>query len=290
MEVVLFLMNQKGKDALESICGVFDKDLSISVICSRDKYVHYDAYDDIKAICKKYSVPFYDRNANFKLTNRALKVAIGWRWLIDDATSLIVFHDSLLPKYRGFAPLVNSLINGEESIGVTAFFASGGMDEGDIIDQESTSIEYPITIRDAIAKISPLYSKILIKVINSYINDSLNSVKQKQSEATYSVWRNDDDYKIDWNNSADEILRFINAVGFPYLGAFCFLNNMKVLILEAEIYPSVKLELCHVGKVLFIDEGNPVVITGKGLLKLNVVMDLSGNNMLPLSKLRVCFK
>ena len=73
-------------------------------------------------------------------------MAVSWRWMIKHPKNkLIVFHDSILPKYRGFAPLVNMLINGEKEIGVSAIF---GADEYDSeIISEKTTISYPIKIQ-----------------------------------------------------------------------------------------------------------------------------------------------
>ena len=85
------------------------------------------------------------------------QLAIGWRWLISGTENLIVLHDSLLPKYRGFAPLVNSLINGEQEIGVTAIWAGPEFDAGEIIFQEKAGICYPIKIQEAIEIVSGLY-------------------------------------------------------------------------------------------------------------------------------------
>jgi methionyl-tRNA formyltransferase len=71
-------------------------------------------------------------------------MAVSWRWLIDHpAEQLIVFHDSLLPRYRGFEPLVTSLVNGETRIGVAALFGASEFDTGDVIVQSATASRIP---------------------------------------------------------------------------------------------------------------------------------------------------
>ena len=81
-------------------------------------------------------------------------IAVAWKWLIKQKDILIVLHDSLLPKYRGYLPLVSQLINGEKEIGVTSFFANDKYDEGDIIYSSKIDIKYPITIEQAINQIN----------------------------------------------------------------------------------------------------------------------------------------
>jgi methionyl-tRNA formyltransferase len=98
--------------------------------------------------------------------------------------------------------------------------------------------------------------------------EEINVTKQVESEASYSVWRDEDDYKIDWRKSSSDIRRFIDAVGFPYKGASTTFDGKVIRILKAEEYVDVRVENRHYGKVLFVSEGKPVVICGKGMLRI----------------------
>ena len=205
---------------------------------------------------------------------------------------LIVTHDSILPKYRGFAPLVNMLINGEIFLGVTFLFASEKYDCGKIIVQKQQQIEYPIKINEAIEIVSNLFFQ-GIEDIYKKIESEENLIGQAQDEngASYSLWRNEDDYLINLNCSSEEIVRFVNATGAPYLGASLFIENQKVRILDAEIFNDVQIENRDIGKIIFIDNGKPVIICGKGLLKINILLDdKSQESILPLKKFRIKFK
>ena len=72
-----------------------------------------------------------------------------------------------MPKYRGFAPVINSLINGEKKVGVTALYANSDYDKGDIIFQESLKLNYPAKIKNVIKDLIPLYIKLMNKIVYS---------------------------------------------------------------------------------------------------------------------------
>ena len=121
----------------------------------------------------------------------------------------MILHDSLLPKYRGFIPLVSALCAGEPVLGVTAFRAVEDYDRGDILAQRSLEIEYPITAQEAIDALLPLYAEIVTEIIEYAVRGAtIPSRAQVESEATYSLWRDYQDYEIDWSLSAAAIRRF----------------------------------------------------------------------------------
>jgi methionyl-tRNA formyltransferase len=210
--------------------------------------------------------------------------------MIHGVRNLITLHDSLLPKYRGFAPLPNALIAGERETGVSALFASDNYDAGDIICQRRLEIEYPIKIQEAIRRIVPLYAGIASEICSSLAaGGELPRRKQDESQATYSLWRDDLDYEIDWRWDAARIGRFIHAVGSPYLGARTFLNQDPVTIPEAMVEPDVRIENRAAGKVIFVRDGQPVVVCGSGLLRITHMTTRGGRSLLPLKKFRSRF-
>ena len=289
MKIGLYLMNQKGFSALDALVDHFSEYIGF-VVAAKDAAVINDFYADIRDICVNHKISFYDRTV-VALPAVDYQLAIGWRWLISRTENLIVLHDSLLPKYRGFAPLVNSLINGEQEIGVTAIWAGPEFDAGEIIFQEKARICYPIKIQEAIEIVSGLYRKICIAIFNSIrANQPLVSFPQIEDDATYSLWRDEEDYRIDWSQSSKAIKRFIDAVAFPYQGAQSLLEgNQKVFIDEATIMEDIKLELRHPGKVIKLIGGNPVVVCGEGLLQISKMRCKDGTEF-RLQKLRVRFK
>ena len=288
--VTLYLMGEKGLSVLKGVLCC--KSIISQVIGAQDKNVQNDYYHDIKTLCNESGLSFYDRKDNF-VANTAYSLAIGWRWIIptSDDSKLIVLHDSLLPKYRGFAPLVNMLINHEPIIGVTALHANGEYDRGDIIAQKSIEINYPIRIHDAINQISKLYVDLVLSVLNQIqLGIELNATKQDESVASYSLWRDEDDYAIDWSRDAEYIQQFIYSVGFPYKGASSFIEDLKYRVLDCEIRSDVKVENRCPGKVIFMEDGCPIVVCGKGLLKITQLEAEEGVSVLPLDKFRIRFK
>ena len=291
MKITLYLMTQKGFEILKAIIGENILESLISeIVVGRDKNIDNDFADEIISLCKQKSIKHFERNENF-ITTSNYSIAISWRWLIGDNDSrLIVLHDSLLPKYRGFAPLVNMLINKEKKIGVSAIFASEEYDKGDIIAQSQTEINYPIKLSNAIDLISKNYIQLVINILSTLSDgNKLSSISQNEDLASYSLWRNEDDYLIDWTKNSNDILNFINAVSSPYKGASTFINGLnKIRVLEAEIESDVQIENRNVGKVIFIKEKNPVIVCGSGLLKLiNVIDNKTQENLLPFKNFRV---
>jgi methionyl-tRNA formyltransferase len=99
-----------------------------------------------------------------------------------------------------------------------------------------------------------------------------NAVEQKHAEATYSIWRDQQDYLIDWAESAANIRRMVDALSFPYDGAATRLNDCTVVIDEASEVDDLAFELRHPGKIWRLEHGRPVVICGRGLLRLDRVL------------------
>lgn len=290
-KVVFYIMNKRGLDVLTSVVNKFGQKIVEFVVSSQDNNVIKDYYDEIYSTCINNKILFYDRKEGIPETDHYI-IAIGWRWLIESSENkLIVFHDSLLPRYRGFAPLVNSLINKEDEIGVTALFASSEYDRGDIIHQESAPVKYPVKIASAIEIVSGLYQKTALLIIGKIHNEELlPQIKQDELLATYSMWRDEQDYEIDWCQDSEYILNFVNAVGFPYKGAKTTLAQREIRVHEVEIYPDVKIENRAPGKTIFLDTGKPVVACGSGLIKvLEATYSDSGKPLLPLSRFKCRF-
>ncbi|MFO0357183.1 MAG: formyltransferase family protein [Sphingobacteriaceae bacterium] len=292
-KITFFLMSKKGYECLISLIDNGNVNIIDKVIVSQDENIQNDYFNEITEICRNNKIEVIERNNSYS-TNSKYLIAISWRWLIkhNENQCLIVFHDSILPKYRGFAPLVTSLINKESEIGVTALIASNEYDKGDIISQSKIAINYPIKVSEAIDRISFCYIEILNEIIFEVKkNATLKAAKQKEINASYSIWLDEDDYKINWNDSAENIKRFIDSVGYPYNGAKSLLNNSTIRIFDASVYKDVFIENRHPGKVIFIENDKPIVICGKGLLLINdAVDDISRKKIIPLKNFRSKFK
>lgn len=275
MKLGFFVMGLKGLNVLKSFIMKFGPINIGYVVSARDKALSEDCYEEIVDLCHENGILFISRGSQLPSVNDiSYKFAIGWRWLIEDPDNLIVLHDSVLPKYRGFAPLVNMLVNGEKEIGVTALLASAEYDKGDILGQASVKVQYPIKISTAISQVSKLYSVLVLNIYNKILTGiPLEPQSQNEGDATYSLWLNEEDYRITWSWPAQKIKRFVDAVGFPYGRAETMLNEKNIKIDEVEVIDDVCVEdrERHVGKVIFMKDGKPVVICGQGLLLLTSI-------------------
>ena len=292
--IVLNLMTEKGFEVLKNI-NKFRR-LIAFVVVGKDKNIENDYSEQIKDFCEDNNIDFYYRKNHPKINKSQYILAISWKWMINHPKNkLIIFHDSILPKYRGFSPLVNMLINGENEIGVSAIFGSDEYDKGEIISQKSTVISYPIKIYEAIQLNIENYKKLALEIFNKISKGQvIHSTPQKESDSSYSIWRDYDDYYIDWNKPSNEIKRLIDAVGFPFSGARSKLNDdSEIVIKDAMVFPDVDCELRDIGKVIFIDQGYPIIICGSGLLKITDASFTNtklSSNFLPIKKFRLRFK
>tara|TARA_R110001583_G_scaffold195427_1_gene373254 strand:+ start:23195 stop:24079 length:885 start_codon:yes stop_codon:yes gene_type:complete len=287
-KIHIFAMTEKGLDVvkqLPSFIGLVDFMVTIGI----DKNVQNDFSEDIGDICIKHQIPYEICNKS-SILEADYSIAIGWRWLINVEHPLIVFHDSLLPKYRGFNPLVSALINGDKTVGVTALLATEKFDEGDVFSQIAIDVKDQEKIGTVISRLAEKYSLIFSDLIADIINGKLSFVPQDESKASYSVWRDEDDYIIDWSLNNEIIQRTINAVGFPYLGARTRLNGEFCRIYECKLISGLTIENNSPGKVLFIENGEPIVLCGVGAIKI-ITACYEGDNtsILPFKKLRSRF-
>jgi len=283
-------MSQKGYAVVQALTK---KELLSSedvIVVGRDKNVVNDFADNIVELCKSKNLNCQERKDHTEATTEYV-MAIGWRWMLPTVDKLIILHDSLLPKYRGFLPLVSALMNNESTIGVTALYANDYYDSGDIIAQSKTAISYPIKIQKLINIIEKNYQELAINIVGK-IKDgaAIEGTPQNHAEATYSLWRDEEDYQIDWSESAGDIQRFIHAVGTPYLGASSKLNSEIVRILDADIFPDKNIINRNPGKIIFMEHKKPVVVCGTGLLKLTNIQNEKGESMLPLKSFRSRFR
>lgn len=267
---------------------------SIHCVIGKDSGVTNDYSAELIEYCNKHKILYsFRKEAAYEQEEYDLFLAVGWRWLITDIPSkkLVIFHDSLLPKYRGFAPLVNALINKESTTGVTALLGAEEYDRGNILLQRRLDIIYPTTIEQELCRMSMLYAELAVELLVKLNNKAINRAgcPQTEADATYSLWRDEEDYRINWHDYAANIEHFISCVSSPYRGASSLLNGSVVRVLQATAREDMKIENRAPGKVIFIESGMPVVVCGSGLLKLADVRDENDQSVLPLKQFRSRF-
>src|SRR5262245_19846632 len=284
--LTILAMTSKGHAVVSSIFAAHDGMID-AVVGSRDKNLVDDGFEPLADFCGTHGIRFHER-ADAPAIRTEYTLAVAWRWLVDGGRSrLIVFHDSLLPRYRGFNPLVTALVNGDTEIGVTALYAAAEYDRGDVIAQSASTIAYPITIQAAVETLLANYKDLALRVAASLARDEdPGATPQSEEGASYSLWRDDDDYFIDWTKPAATIRRTIDAMGFPYKGAASRIDGKVARIVRAEALSDVNIANRSCGKVVFIQGEKPVVVCGVGLLRIDELVDEAGRSLLPLARFR----
>ena len=185
---------------------------------------------------------FYDK---LKALNADLFVVVAFRILPPDILDLpkkgsINLHASLLPKYRGAAPIHWAIINGEEKTGCTVFFLDEKVDTGNIIEQRATEIGSNETTGDVYKRLKMMGSNLLMDAIDQIDRDSYQLQKQDDDKATPAPKLFTEDCKIDFSKPANLVHNKIRGLS-PFPTAWAMLDDFKFNMYRSEIGPSIEL-------------------------------------------------
>ncbi|ARV08219.1 methionyl-tRNA formyltransferase [Winogradskyella sp. PC-19] len=154
-------------------------------------------------------------------------------------------HASLLPNYRGAAPIHWAIINGEEKTGVTTFFIDEKIDTGAIIMKKETDVAKDATVGKLHDKLMDIGSDLVIKTVRLIENDKVETTIQPKSEDLKTAYKlNRDNCKIDWNQNLDLIYNKIRGLN-PFPTAWCYLNNAEDEKISVKVYGVSKIEELH---------------------------------------------
>jgi methionyl-tRNA formyltransferase len=190
-------------------------------------------------------------------------VANNWRtWLPPEIFALpphgtLNVHDSLLPAYAGFSPLIWALINGEAEVGVTAHMMDGELDAGDIVVQRSVPVGPRDTSTDLFHKTVDLIAPVVTEALALIAAGSTDWIAQDRSKASFFHKRSIEDSRIDWSWPAGDIERLIRAQSDPYPNAFTFHKGQHLRIVAASVSQG---RYGGTPGRIFIKEGDGVVI------------------------------
>jgi methionyl-tRNA formyltransferase len=163
----------------------------------------------------------------------------------------INLHASLLPKYRGAAPIQRCIINGEKESGVTIMQMVRKMDAGDMIEVVKTPIDPNMTFGELEKKLCHMGSKALLKVIRDLERGQISKKPQDEAEVTFAQKIELEDCQIDWSLPASRVHNLVRGVN-PYPGAWTFVN-VRQEVKRMKIFSTRVTE--HLG-------GNPGQILG----------------------------
>ena len=143
-------------------------------------------------------------------------------------------HPSLLPRWRGAAPIQRTIMDGDKETAVCIIKMDAGLDSGDIVWQENYPLKGSETYKELEEKFSIIGAEILLKTLKAAQEGKLNPIKQDDALATYAKKLDKSECEIDWKKSAFEIDCHIRGLSGS-LGAFFNLNDEKVKIFSCEI-------------------------------------------------------
>jgi methionyl-tRNA formyltransferase len=144
-------------------------------------------------------------------------------------------HGSLLPKYRGRAPINWAVLHGETRIGMTLHRMIRRPDAGAIVDQEAVEIGPRDTAEAAFRKALPCARRILERQMPSLLAGTAQERPQDESQATYFGGRTPEDGRIQWTQSSRQIFDLVRAVTDPFPGAFTDINGARLMVWWAEL-------------------------------------------------------
>ncbi|PTJ21571.1 methionyl-tRNA formyltransferase [Staphylococcus simulans] len=186
-------------------------------------------------------------------------------------------HASLLPKYRGGAPIHQAIIDGEKETGVTIMYMAPKLDAGDIISQQAIDIEANDDVGSMHDKLSFLGADLLAKTLPDIINGTNERIEQNEEEATFASNISREDERIDWSKSAQDIYNHIRGLS-PWPVAYTKLDDKNMKLYQAHI---VEGKEGKPGEI--IETTKKAIIVGTGSSDAIALTDiqLSGKKRMP---------
>jgi len=179
-------------------------------------------------------------------------------------------HGSLLPKYRGRAPINWAVLHGEPRIGMTLHRMVKSADAGAIVDQDGVAIGPRDTAEQAFRKVLPCARRVLARQIDALLAGSAKETPQDESQATCFGGRKPENGRIIWSQTSTQIFNLIRAVTDPYPGAFTDVDGARLMVWWAETEsPATRGRRGAPGEILSLVP--LVVATGDGAMELTKI-------------------
>ncbi|MFJ8776270.1 methionyl-tRNA formyltransferase [Streptomyces microflavus] len=248
MRVVMFGYQTWGHRTLQAL---LDSEHDVVTVVTHPKSEHaYEKIwsDSVADLAEKHGIPVIIRNRpDDELVDRLKEVAPdiivanNWRtWMPPEIYNLPVhgtlnIHDSLLPAYAGFSPLIWALINGEPEVGVTAHLMDEELDAGDIVIQRSVAVGPTDTTTDLFHRTVDLIARVTTEALGLIASGQTEFTRQDRSKASFFHKRAEEDIRIDWTWPAQDLERLIRAQSAPYPSAFTFHKGQRLEVVSAVV-------------------------------------------------------
>ncbi|MEU6341028.1 methionyl-tRNA formyltransferase [Streptomyces sp. NPDC046977] len=271
MRVVMFGYQTWGHRTLQALLES-DHEVALVVTHPRSEHAYEKIWDDsVAELAEKHGVPVLLRNrpddAELLEAIRAAApdviVANNWRtWLPPEIFDLpphgtLNVHDSLLPAYAGFSPIIWALINGEDRVGVTAHRMDAELDAGDILLQRSTPVGPQDTATDLFHRTVDMIAPLVRESLDLMASGRARWQPQDRSRASFFHKRSVEDSRIDWNWPAEDLERLVRAQSDPYPNAFAYHRGERIRIVSAAVS---RARYGGTPGRIFIREGDGVVV------------------------------
>jgi methionyl-tRNA formyltransferase len=270
MRVILFGYQTWGYRTLEALLRA-EHEVVLAVTHPPSEHAYEKIWSDSVAdLATAHGIPVELRNRPDDSLIRRLKevdpdliVANNWRtWLPPEVFALprhgtLNVHDSLLPAYAGFSPIIWALINGEPEVGVTAHLMNEDLDAGDIVTQRATPVGPTDTATDLFHRTVDLIPPVVTDALSRIASGEVTPIPQDRTKASFFHKRSIEDSRIDWTWPAEVLERLVRAQSDPYPNAFTYHNGTRVRVVDAAVSQA------NYGGTpgrIFIREGDGVVI------------------------------
>ena len=186
--------------------------------------------------------------------------------LLDSVAFAVNVHASLLPKYRGGAPIHYAIINGEKEAGVTIMEMVKEMDAGDMVASRSTTIEDSDNVGTLFEKLAVIGRDLLLECLPAYIAGELKPIAQDVRQVTFSPNITPEEERIDWQKTNRQIFNHIRGM-YPWPVAHTLWQGERFKIYEATLADGTGKP----GEILEVGKKHLVVATGEGAISLQTV-------------------
>lgn len=287
MSEVIFLGSKRsGLNALTILTEVLSGSLD-RVITFDDRADTRSCFDELHSFCASRGLKIQviaprQLESELGATPPAKIFVVGWYSLLSNALlgmhEFFGLHYSRLPRYRGNAPVVWQIINGEPEIGVTLFKFNSGMDDGDYVGQGTFPLLESDDVETALRKADLLAGDLLRRHAQSIVDASAQLIAQDHSDATYCSLRTPGDGRIDWTWRARDIVNFVRAQTSPYPGAYVLRDSGEKIIIHRAT-PETRIIYAPVGAVFERRSDSVVIKCGDGAVRV-VSAEMGGDDNL----------
>lgn len=242
----------------------------------------------VKLLAQAHDIPVYQPEKLTELSMDAdIMVVVAYGLILPEKVlhapklGCLNVHTSLLPQYRGAAPMQAAILNGETLTGVSIMQLDKGCDTGPILLQKTCAISPDDTSETLLSKLTLIGAQALLDTLEAIDKGTAHATPQDKSQATYAPKIDKKDGALDWSQSAQQLDYAIRAYQ-PWPLAYAFLHENRINILKAK--PLSQTTQAKPGTIIAVTKQGITVATGQGVLHIEAVQ-LPSKKPMPISAL-----